>query len=588
LNKAIVGSICQQIEQALQTLKKSRKLKSPELPPVYLESPKIESHGDLSSNVAMRLAPKEGRPPKQIAEQIVEALSPTSPARKYYDKVEVALPGFVNFFLSQESVVLLLQEELSGSDDFGRSTIGQEKTANVEFVSANPTGPLTVGHGRQAVIGDVLANVLSFCGYKVTREYYFNNAGNQMRLLGESVKARYRELGGETVGFPEDGYRGDYIREIAAALREEHGNSLNDSPVEVFQKAAEKAITDEINRTLERIGVKFDIYFNEHSLYTSGKVNEVTEKLQELGHAYRKDGALWFKASAFGQEEDRVIVKSDGQPTYRLPDICYHLDKLNRGYDLIVDVFGADHHATFPDVLAGVRALGFDTDRIRVLIHQFVTLRRGGEKVKMSTRRATFVTVDDLLDEIIGGLRSELAAAYGEDSPQTQQPVLERMARDAVRFFNNMRKMGSHLDFDLDLATKCTMENPAYYVQYAHARICSIFRVFYERSGSPPIDFSSVPRDKLKLLTEEKEASLIKSLSRFPRLVEEMATKFEGHRLNDYLLRVATSFQSYYNEHRVIGDDPDLTLARLSLVKAVQIVLRNGLSLLGVSAPETM
>lgn len=588
MNKKIISSICQQLEQALQTLKESGALKSQKLPPVYLEHPKIESHGDLSSNIAMRLSRKEGRSPQELAEQILDALSPASPARRYYEKAKVEPPGFINFFLSQESVVLLLQEVLSRSDRYGSSALGEGKTANVEFVSANPTGPLTVGHGRQAIIGDVLSNVLSFCKYQVTREYYFNNAGNQMRLLGESVKARYHELGGEAIEFPEDGYRGDYIREIAAALRREHGDSLKASSAKVFQEAAEKAITDDINRTLERIGVKFDIHFNEHSLYTSGKIDEVIEKLKQLGHAYLKDGAVWFKASAFGQKEDRVIVKSDGEPTYRLPDICYHLDKLNRGYDLIVDVFGADHHATFPDVLAGVRALGCDTERIRVLIHQFVTLKRGGEKVKMSTRRATFVTVDDLLDELAAGLRSELASAYGEDSPQTQQPVLERMARDAVHFFFNMRKMNSHLDFDLDLATKCTMENPAYYVQYAHARICSIFRVYRGRTDTPPIDFSSVPPDKLKLLTQEKEGSLIKTLSRFPRLVEEVATKFEGHRLNEYVLQLATSFQSYYNEHRVIGDDPDLTLARLCLVKAVQIVLRNGLSLLGVSAPETM
>ncbi len=536
----------------------------------------------------MRLASEENRPPLEIARQIVKALSPDSPAKKYYDGVEVAPPGFINFFLSRASLVLLLQEILQASEGFGRCPIGEGKSANVEFVSANPTGPLTVGHGRQAIIGDVVANVLSFCGYKVTREYYFNNAGNQMRILGESVKARYQELRGETVEFPEQGYQGDYIKEIAAALRQQHGDSLKDAPPEPFQKAAEKSIREEINRTLDRIGVKFDVWFNEHSLYTSGKVSEVVEKLKQLGYAYAKDGAVWFKASAFGQEEDRVIVKSSGEPTYRLPDICYHLDKINRGYDLIVDIFGADHHATFPDVLAGVRALGCDTNKIHVLIHQFVTLKRGGEKVKMSTRRATFVTVDDLLDEIAKGLRSELAAAYGEDSPQTQQPVLERMARDAVRFFYNMRRMGSHLDFDLDLATKRTMENPAYYVQYAHARICSIFRVYREQTEAPDIDFASVPVERLELLTEEKEASLIKLLGRFPRLVEEIADKFEPHRLNEYLLQLATSFQSYYNEHRVIGDDPTLTLARLCLVKAVQIVLCNGLSLLGVSAPEKM
>ncbi len=588
MNRAIIAAIRDQIQNALEVLKESGQLKSESIPAVYLESPRSETHGDLSCNVAMRLAREEGRPPRDIARQIVEALPASSPARETYEKVDVAPPGFINFFLSQHSVVLLLHEILQASGDFGRSEIGEGKTANVEFVSANPTGPLTVGHGRQAIIGDVISNVLSFCGYEVTREYYFNNAGNQMRLLGVSVRARYRELLGETVAFPEDGYQGEYIREIADALRKERGDSLKEAPIEPFQKAAEKAITEEINSTLERMGVRFDEHFNEHSLYTSGSVNEVIERFKELGHAYEKDGALWFRASKFGQEDDRVIVKSGGEPTYRLPDICYHVDKINREYDLIVDIFGADHQATYPDVLAGVRALGYDTDGIHVLIHQFVTLKRGGEKVKMSTRRATFVTVDDLLDELSRGLRSELAEAYGENSPQTQPGVLERMARDAVRYFYNMRKMGSHLDFDLDLATKCTMENPAYYVQYTHARICSIFRVYYDQTGSSKIAFSSVPAEKLKRLTEEKEATLIKNLARFPGLVEDIATKFEGHRLNEYLLQLATSFQSYYNEHRVIGDDLDLTLARLCLIRAVQIVLHNGLSLLGVSAPETM
>lgn len=588
MNEVIVAALCDAIEQSLRTLRESGQLKSQSVPPIYLESPRTEAHGDLSSNVAMRLSREEGRPPQQIAVEIVESLPADSPAKRFYEKVEVAPPGFINFFLSRESLVLLLHGMLQDSDDFGRREVGQGKRANVEFVSANPTGPLTVGHGRQAVIGDVLSNVLSFCGYGVTREYYFNDAGNQMRILGESVRARYLESLGETVAFPEQGYQGDYIREIAESLYKENGDSLRSAPTERFQKAAEKVISEEINRTLERMGVRFDNYFNEYSLYASGKIDEVIERFKELGHAYEKDGALWFKASQFGREEDRVIVKSGGEPTYRLPDICYHVDKIQRGYDLIVDIFGADHHATYPDVLAGVRALGYDTDRVHVLIHQFVTLKRGGEKVKMSTRRATFVTVDDLLDEIANGLRAELTQAYGADSPQTEPAVLERMARDAVRFFYNMRRMGSHLDFDLDLATKRNMENPAYYVQYAHARICSIFRVFYEQARSPQIDFAAVPVETLRLLTEEKEASLIKNLGRFPRLVEEIAEKFEGHRLNEYLLQLATAFQSYYNEHRVIGDDPDLTLARLSLVRAIQIVLRNGLSLLGVSAPEKM
>jgi len=561
LNKEIREHIRQTIDQTLLELKQQGKLISEEFPPTQLEYPKEERFGDLSSSIAMRIAKTERKPPQEVAAIIVEALNQKITDDGDYEKVEIAGPGFINFFLSFECVMKLLGTILAQKDGFGRSDIGGGRKVDIEFVSANPTGPLTVGHGRQAIIGDVLARVMEFAGYDVTREYYYNDAGNQMRVLADSVRLRYLELLGEEVEFPEDAYQGEYIIDIARKLRLEHGDKIRDAELDLFKEAAEKEIFDDIRGTLKKLGIVFDIYFNEHTLYTTKKVWDVVDTLKKKDLAYEKDGAVWFKAGQFGGGDDRVIVKSSGEPTYRLPDIAYHVEKIKRGFDLIIDIFGADHHATVPDVMAGIKALGHSTDKIKVLLHQFVTLTKDGQQVKMSTRKATYVTLDELLDEL---------------------------GSDAVRYFYNMRRMNSHFDFDLDLAKKQSIDNPVFYVQYAHARICSIFKKYPEKTGKKLIDFDRIGPETLRLLNSPKEIALIKTLGKFPKLVEGVAESCETHRINEYLYDVAGLLQRYYTDHRVISDDSNLTIARLVMVRAVQIVLVNGLSLLGISAPESM
>jgi arginyl-tRNA synthetase len=426
----------------------------------------------------------------------------------------------------------------------------------VEFVSANPTGPLTIGHGRQAVLGDTIANFLEWVGYRVTREYYFNNAGRQMRVLGESVRLRYLELLGEPVEFPEDHYQGEYIRDIARHILKKYGDSLKDSSdITIFKDTAEQLIFQDIKKTLARLGIEFDSFFNEKDLYDNGDIEQVIQFFKEKGLAYEKDGALWFKSTEFGLEKDRVIVKSTGEPTYRLPDIAYHRTKFERGYDLIVDLFGADHISTYPDVLAGLKALGYDTSRVKVLIHQFVTLYRGKEKVKMSTRKATFVTLDELLDEV---------------------------GADVTRWFFLMRSMDSHLNFDLELAKTQSDENPVYYNQYAHARICSILRNAEEQG----VRFQNTRA--FHRLQDPAELDLMKKLREFPGMVEHIAREYTPHQLTQYLSEVSTAFHKFYTECRVLSDDAELTQARLGLCLATKTVLANGFKILGVSAPERM
>lgn len=561
MNKEIRDHICRTIDRTLLELKQQGLLVSDEIPPAHLEYSRDERFGDLASNIAMRIAKTERKPPEQTAGIIVEALNQKIADQGDYEKVEVARPGFINFHLSFECVMKLLETVLRRKEDYGRSDIGGGRKVNIEFVSANPTGPLTVGHGRQAIIGDVLARVMSFAGYDVTREYYYNDGGNQMRVLADSVRLRYLQLLGEEVELPEEMYQGEYIIDIARKLRLEHGDKATDADLDLFKDAAEKEIFENIRVTLKHLGIVFDVYFNEHTLYTSNKVWDVVEELKQKDLAYEKDGAVWFKTSALDSGDDRVIVKSSGEPTYRLPDIAYHVEKLKRGFDLLIDIFGADHHANVPGVMAGIRALGYSTDKIKVLLHQFVTLTQDGQQVKMSTRKATYVTLDELLEEI---------------------------GKDAVRYFYNMRRMNSHLDFDLELAKKQSIDNPVFYVQYAHARICSIFKKYPEKTGNPLIDFDQVVPETLKLLNSPREAALIKTLGKFPKLVEDVASTCETHRVNEYLYDVAGQLQRYYTDHRVISDDSDLTTARLALVRAVQITIQNGLSLLGIDAPESM
>ncbi|RUM37476.1 MAG: arginine--tRNA ligase [Desulfobulbus sp.] len=519
-----------------------------------LEVPKREGQGDFSTNLAMVVAGMEKRNPRDVAAELVELLHPGD---DLLERVEIAGPGFVNFFLNRAVWTSALPEIFQQGDDFGRAQFGEGKKVLVEFVSANPTGPLSVGHGRNAILGDSIARLLTAVGYEVQREYYFNDAGRQMRVLGASTRARYLDLLGLEYEFPEDGYQGDYIYDIARTLIEESGDAHKDKDVLFFKEVAEKAIFADIDATLKRIGITFDSYFNEHTLYEDGLIDDVVDRLRAKNLVYEKDGATWFKTTEFGQEKDRVIIKNTGEPTYRLPDIAYHREKFRRGFDWMIDIFGADHIATVPDVMSGIQALGYEASRVTVILHQFVTLMRGGKQVKMSTRKATFVTVDELVDEV---------------------------GVDALRFYFLLRKPDSQLEFDLDLATSQSQENPVYYVQYAHARLCSIARQAKEQQVSA----GSVEEAELFLLQQEEEIALLKAMADYPAMVAGSARDLAPHRIIFFLMDLAGKFHRYYNKHKVLGDDPALTRARLHLCRAVRIVLRNGLHLAGMTAPEKM
>lgn len=537
-----------------------------------LETPQNPEHGDLSTNAAMKLARDLKKSPRAIADDLASRLKTVLDPQRI-TAVEIAGPGFINFRFADAYLAHALSGVLAAGDRYGRSEAGKGQRAIVEYVSANPTGPLTVGHGRNAVLGDTIANLLDWVGYDVTREYYFNDAGRQMRILGASVQSRYRALvrpGGPTrliergegewievpADFPEDGYLGDYITDIAAAVRAEHGDTLVDSDeVAPFKKAAQETIFADIEATLRRLGIHQESYFNEHTLYESGAIWQVIDRFRALGVAYDRDGAVWFKTTDFGKEKDTVLVKSSGEPTYRLPDIAYHADKFERGFDLMVDVFGADHIATYPDVIQGVGVLGYDVAKVQVVIYQFVTLVRAGAQVKMSTRKATYVTLDELMDEV------------GED---------------VTRFFFLMRSPNTHLEFDLDLAKEARDKNPVFYLQYAHARICSILR----KAEEVGVTFGASP--DLRLLRHEVEEALIKQLLAFPEIVLQAALAREPHRVINYLNETATAFTRFYDACRILGEAADLATARMHLAGATRIVLKNGLTVLGISAPEQM
>lgn len=519
---------------------------------MFFTVPNQKGHGDLSTNIAMLLTKELKKNPREIASEIIKNLDYDS---TILEKVEIAGPGFINFsftpiFLSK--IISQINEEKSA---FGKSKKYLGKKANVEFVSANPTGPLTVGHGRNAVIGDTVANLLESVGYDVDREYYFNNAGRQMRVLGESVQLRYKALLGESIQFPEDYYQGEYIREIAQLLIDEHGDKLlNEKDEEIFKSKAESEIFKEIKATLDNLDINMKIYYNENSLYEDGKIDDVLSQFKEKDLSYEKDDALWLKLTELGNEQDKVIVKSTGEPTYRLPDIAYHITKFNRGYDLIIDVFGSDHNATFPDVKAGIKALGFDADKVDVLIHQFVTILEKGEVVKMSTRKANYITLDELTESV---------------------------GKDVVRYFFNMRSLSSHLNFDIDLAKKQSEENPVFYLQYAHARIASILRMTFEQHLHSSLS-------NLELLNTEAEINLMKKLHQFTDEVLYSAENYEPHRIANYLEELAANFHRFYTDCRILGSDKKLAEARIALAEATQIVIRNGLSILGVTAPDSM
>lgn len=540
------------LKKQLKEVLESFEIEPDQIPEIQLETPRDPSHGDVASNVAMHLAKPLRNNPRKIAEQIVESLS-LDP--KIIESAEVAGPGFINFRYSDQYLTNALSDLILEGEGYGRSDDKKGVKALVEFVSANPTGPLTVGHGRNAVLGDTVARLLEWTGAEVEREYYFNNAGRQMRKLGLSVRARYLQAIGKDAEMPEDGYEGEYIKEIAQLLVNKHGEELAGEDDEtIFKEAAESAIFEQIQDTLKRMNIEMDSFFNEKSLYDSGAIEKTIETFRKKGMAYDEDGAVWFKTTDFGKDKDTVLIKSTGEPTYRLPDIAYHANKLDRGFGLCIDVFGADHIDTYPDVMNGIEVLGYDSQKVDVLVYQFVTLVQDGKPYKMSTRKANFVTLDDLMDDV------------GED---------------VTRFFFLMRSPNTHLEFDVAQAKETGEKNPVFYLQYAHARIQSILRKKAELSEDPETS-------KLELLTHESEVTLIKKLLAFPEAISLAAEKMEPHRVITYLNELASDFTSFYHDCRIIGEEKELMDARTELAKATAQVLANGLGILGITAPDRM
>jgi len=518
---------------------------------VEISSPKNPKFGDLSTNVALILAKNVGKNPMEIAKEISQTI-PTD--NSIISEISVTPPGFINFKISPSYYRSIVQKIIEKHDYFYTGEIGIGKTANVEFVSANPTGPLSVGHGRQAVIGDTVASILRWHGYDVTREYYYNDGGKQMRTLGKSVEARYFQILEKDVEWSDDFYQGDYINDIAKDIVKEHGDAIKSGDI-IFRKTAEEQIFSNIRETLLNIGIKHDIFSNEKNFIKPSDIDMIITTLREKDLIYEEDGAIWFKTTALGKDQDRVLIKSTGEPAYRLPDILYHKNKFDRKYDILIDIFGADHIDSYPDVVSAMEAMGYDTSHLTVLIHQFVTLTKGGEKVKMSTRKAEFVTLDELT-YLVG--------------------------KDVVRYFFIMRGMNTHLNFDIELAQDQSDNNPVYYLQYAHARICNIIRHGEQQGIIFKNEFDS------SLLVQDAEFELIKQLNQFPELMGTALESLEPRTIANYLQFLATSFHKFYSDCHVITDDIALSLARLALVSATKNILSMGLDILGISAPERM
>ena len=505
--------------------------------------------GDFSSSVPLILGKIHKKNPIDIAKQIKSEMVSSGEIIK---KITITDPGFINFKISKEYYYNILKDILN-TNDFGKNNSGQNKSANVEFVSANPTGPLTVGHGRNAILGDVVSNILEWNGFTVIREYYFNDAGRQMRILSKSVKARYFENINKPFDFPEDGYEGEYINDIAKEIINDFGKELKSDDL-IFKNFPEKKMFDDIKNTLTKLGISFDKFSNEKTFYDNGAIERLIDELKTKDLIYEKDGATWFRTTSLGKEKDRVYIKSSGEPTYRLPDTAYHRNKVERNFDLIIDVFGADHMDTYPDVILALDALGIKTSHIKVLLYQFVTLLRAGEKIKMSTRKATFISLNNLISEV---------------------------GVDVVRYFFVMRGINTHLNFDLDLAADQSDKNPVYYLQYAHARICNIIK----RVGKQSKDFSVY---NPKLLSHELEIDLLMQLELFPGIVLSSLDLLEPQVIANYLQETATKFHKYYANCRIITEDEELTIARAALAGATKNILSNGLKILGIKAPEKM
>ncbi len=525
---------------------------------IEVEIPKIASHGDFSTNMAMIMASSQKMPPRKIAEAVTKNIIDRE---KILEKTEIAGPGFINFFINPRSWHPVMFKVHDENWRYGASNMGKGKKIQVEFVSSNPTGPLHVGHGRGAAVGDTVANILKFCGYDVQKEYYINDSGRQIHTLGKSILLRYKALFGEQIEYPKDCYQGGYIKDYAEEIKNRKGKKLlyqeEETSISFCARFASTQIIENIRKDLEAFGVDFDNWYSEQSLYDSGKVDAVIDDFKNKNMIYKKDGALWFKTTKYGDEKDRVIVRKNGQMTYFASDIAYHQDKFDRGFERVIDVWGADHHGYISRVASAVEASGRKRNQFHVILVHLVNLLRGGEPVAMSTRAGEFVTLRDVIDEV---------------------------GKDATRFIFLTRHYESPLDFDLELAKKKTNDNPVFYVQYVHARISSILRKGEEGS----FDKISWDEKAVATLNEPEEINLMKAMDRYPEILRSSAEFMEPHRLTFYLIDLASIFHAYYNKHRVLTNDPALSQGRLYLIKAVQKVIRNGLMLLGVAAPERM
>ena len=584
------SEIAKLVRSALQTLSEEGVLPSDAVREPVIERARDPAHGDFATNAAMVNSKAAGMQPRALAERLVAAL----PASALIAGVNIAGPGFINFRLAQDAHLAVVSQVLEQGGAYGRSAFGAGKRVQVEFVSANPTGPLHVGHGRGAAYGSVVADLLEAVGFDVHREYYVNDAGRQMDILATSVWLRYLELAGEKLVFPSNAYKGDYVWDIAATLHREHADAYRHAAAEVFadipadepaggdkelhidaliQRAKQllgdnryrfvfelglNVILDDIREDLEAFGVSYQEWYSERSLVESGAVNKCIDRLRESGHLYEKGGAWWFKSTDFGDEKDRVVVRDNGQSTYFASDIAYHLEKIERGFERVIDVWGADHHGYVPRVKAALQALGDDPAKLDVLLVQFAVLYEGGQKKQMSTRSGEFVTLRELRKDV---------------------------GRDAARFFYIMRKCEQHLDFDLDLARSQSNDNPVYYVQYAHARICAVFRQAQEKGMDTALSAGTA---NLQRLTEEHEQALLKSIARYPEVVLAAALNEEPHQLTHFLRELANELHTYYNAHQFLVDDAEVRDGRLKLISATRQVLANGLGLIGVSAPEQM
>ncbi|WP_175989979.1 arginine--tRNA ligase [Bacillus sp. Marseille-Q1617] len=555
-------NIVEKVQENLKSEIKAAVLKAglateEQIPDIILETPKEKSHGDYSTNMAMQLARVAKKAPRMIAEDIMANFDQSKAS---IEKMEIAGPGFINFFMNNDYLTDLIPMILDQDHEYGLSDAGKGERINVEFVSANPTGDLHLGHARGAAVGDSLCNVLEKAGYKVTREYYINDAGNQIHNLAKSVEARYFQALGQDVAMPEDGYHGADIIEIGKQLADEFGSKYADAGEEerykFFREYGLKVEMSKLQKDLEMFRVPFNVWYSETSLYENGKIDAALAKLRENGHVYEEDGATWFRSTELGDDKNRVLIKNDGTYTYLTPDISYHQDKFERGHEVLINIWGADHHGYIPRMKAAIEALGFDREKLEVEVIQLVHLYKDGEKMKMSKRTGKAVTLRELVEEV--GL-------------------------DAVRYFFAMRSADTHMDFDLDLAVSQSNENPVYYAQYAHARICSILRQA-EESG-----LASEDRIDLSLIGTEKEIDLLKKLGEFPQMIADAAEKRTPHRVANYINDLASAFHSFYNANKVLDDENrELTTARLALVKSVRVTLQNALALIGVAAPEKM